>query len=57
MTNAQTSKKVKTPEELESLEMKKQGYPYCWLDVGKNTHCSACREHFRKAKKKRIYRK
>jgi len=53
MTNAQTSKKVKTPEELESLEMRKQGYPYCYPDQnGKDTHCRACREHFRKANKK-----
>ncbi len=49
MTNAQTSKKVKTPEELESLEMRKQGYPYCYPDQnGIDTHCSACREYFRK---------
>jgi len=42
----------KSPEELESLEMRKQGYPYCWLDGVKDTHCSACRDYFRKANKK-----
>jgi hypothetical protein len=43
-------------EEKESLQMRLQGYPYCYpYAKGRYTHCTSCRNNFRQAfKNKKI---